>query len=104
MAERPWIRGSTASILALYHEVRAADRPGELRLLSREVERAELGRHVHPFGEFESDRSLLRSVELVQDVDRQPALIEHVGPPDVLDMHGRRLERRRCDGDIAFLL
>src|SRR5207245_10777904 len=104
MAERRWIRGSTASILALYHEVRAADRPGELRLLSRELERAALGGHVYPFGEFEPDRSLLRFVELVQDVDREPALVEHVGPPDVLDLEGRRLERRRCDDDVALLL
>jgi len=31
------------SVLALDHEVRAADCPGKLRLLSRELERAELG-------------------------------------------------------------
>src|SRR5438270_1175292 len=92
------------SVLAFYHEVRAADRPGELRLLSCELERAELGGHLHPFGEFEPDRSLLRVVERVQDVDREPALVEHVGPPDVLDLEGRRLERGRCDGDVALRL
>src|SRR5256885_873585 len=51
---------SWPSILALDHEVRAADRAGELRLLPRELERTELGGDVHPFGEFETDRSLLR--------------------------------------------
>ena len=54
---------STGSVLALDHEVRAADRPGQLRLLPRELERAELGGDLHPFGELEPDRSLLRFVE-----------------------------------------
>ena len=38
------------------------------------------------------------------DVDREPALVEHVGPSDVLDLEGRRLERGRSDDDVALLL
>ena len=60
--------------------------------------------HLHPFGELEPDRSLLRFVERVQHVDREPALVEHVGPPDVLDLEGRRLEWGRSDDDVALLL
>src|SRR6266536_3772961 len=97
-------RGATGSVLALDHEVRAADRPRQLRLLPRELERAELGGHFHPFGELEPDRSLLRLVDRVQDVDRKPALVEHVGPPDVLNLEGRRLEWGRSDDDVALLL
>ena len=71
---------------------RAADRPGEFRLLSRELERAELGGDLHPFGELEPDGSLrIRFVERVQDVDREPVLVEHVGPSDVFDLEARCL-------------
>src|SRR4051794_12769206 len=65
-------------VVAFDHEVRAADRPGQLRFLSRELEGAELGWDLHPFGELEPDRSLLGFVE--QHVDRQSALVEHVRP------------------------
>src|SRR5205085_3305104 len=98
------IRGSTGSVRTFDHEVRAADRPGQLRLLPRELGRAELAGDLHAFGELEPDRSLLWFVELVQDVDREPALVEHVGPSDVLDLEGRRLERGRGDDDVALLL
>src|SRR5262249_35591250 len=40
----------------------------------------------------------------VEDVDRQSALVEHVGPPDVLDLEGRRLECGRSDGDVTLVL
>ena len=42
-----------------------------------ELERAQLGGDVHPFGKLEPDGTLrIRSVERVQDVDREPALVE----------------------------
>src|SRR5438105_792124 len=51
---------SMGSVLTLDHEVRAADRPGQFRLLPCELERAELSGDLHAFGELEPDRSLLR--------------------------------------------
>jgi hypothetical protein len=75
--ERWRIRRLTGSVLALDHEVRASDGPRQVRLLACELERAQLGGDVHPFGELESDGPLrIRSVERVQDVDREPALVE----------------------------
>src|SRR4029077_9654081 len=45
------------SVFALDHEVRAADRAGQLRLLPCELElRGELLGDLHPVGELESDR------------------------------------------------
>src|SRR5258708_16074144 len=97
------MRGSTGSVLTLDHEVRAADRPGQLRLLPRELERAELGGDIHPFGELEPDGSLLRFVEWVQDVDREPLLVEHVGPSNVLDLEAPCLARGRRAHRVAVL-
>ena len=44
------------------------------------------------------------SSSVYSDVDREPVLVEDVGPSDVLDLDGRRLERRRSDDDVALLL
>src|SRR6266516_2964427 len=93
------------SVLSFDHEERAADRACELRLLLRQLEaRRELGRDLHPVGELEADGSLLLVVERVQHVDRQPALVEHVRPADVLDLKLRRLERAGLDDEVALLL
>src|SRR5207248_2408874 len=77
---------ASASVLVLDDEVGAADRSGELRLLTRELEtrRKFLG-DLHPVGQFESDGALRRTVEGVHHVDRQAALVEHVRHLDVLD-------------------
>src|SRR4051812_49166098 len=50
--------GGDRSVLVLDDEVRAANGPGQLRLLPRELERGELVGNVHPVGELEPDRPL----------------------------------------------
>jgi inner membrane transporter RhtA len=70
----------SGSVLALDDEVGAADHPGQLRLLPRELEaRREFLGHVHAVGQLEPDRSLGPGLEPVHDVDRQAGLVEHVG-------------------------
>src|SRR4051812_11036727 len=70
---------AVASVLALDHEVRTADRSRELGLLPRELELVgELVGDVHPVGELESDRPLPALGELVHHVNREPALVEDV--------------------------
>ena len=54
---------------------------------------SELLGDVHPVGELEPDRPLAAVVERVHHVDRQAALVEDVGHPDVLDLERGRLER-----------
>src|SRR6478735_11199882 len=88
------------SVLALDDEVRPADGAGQLGLLPSELELAQLLRHVHPLGELESDRPLRFVAEAVHHVDRQTALVEHVGHLDVLDLERSCLERRRGDDDV----
>ena len=97
------IRVSIDPVLALDIEVRAANRPGQLRLLWRELERAKLGGDLHPFGELEPDRSPLRFVNRIRDVDREPVLVEHLGQSDVLDPEGCCLKRGRSDHHVALL-
>src|SRR3954447_1155120 len=93
------------SVLVLDHEVGAADRSGQLRLLPRELEAVgELFRHLHPVGELEADRALAAVLDGVQDVDRQAALVEDVGPADALDLERGGLERPRRDHEVALLL
>src|SRR6478735_4572994 len=92
------------SVLALDDEVGAADRAGELRLLPRELEAGQLVRDVHAVRELEPDRTLAAVGERPEHVDRQPGLVEDVGPADAVDLELRRLERRRADDDVALLL
>src|SRR6201999_3204331 len=93
-----------SSVLALDHEERSTDRAGQLRLLPRKFEpRRELGRDFHPVGELESDGALLVVIDGVHHVDRQAALVEHVGDADVLDLKLRRLERARLNDEVALL-
>src|SRR6478736_1328600 len=92
------------SVLALDDEVGAADRAGELRLLPRELEAGQLVRDVHAVRELEPDRALAAVGERPEDVDRQPGLVEDVGPAHAVDLELRRLERRRPDDDVALLL
>ena len=49
-------------------------------------------------------RALPGVIEAVEHVDGQAALVEHVGPADVLDPDLGRLERARRDDDAALLL
>src|SRR6185437_12693968 len=91
--------------LVLYYKVGTADGSGQLRFLSRELEpRGELRGDFHPVRELEPNSPLLGIVEGVQHVDRQTALVEDVGPSDVLDLEDRRLERARGDDDVALFL
>src|SRR5947209_6841087 len=93
------------SVLVLDSEEGAADGSGQLRLLPRELEpRREFRGDFHPFGELEPDRPLPRVVDGVHHVDRQAALVEDVGHPDVLDLEGRSLQRAGRDDDVAFFL
>ena len=98
------IRSLEGLVLALDHEIRTSDSPSQFRLLARELERTQLGGNVHPFGELEPDRPLrIFSIERVQNVNREPALVEHVCPADVLDLERRCLERGRCNDDATLL-
>ena len=60
-------------------------------------------RQLDAVGQLESYGALLRVVERVDDVDRQPALVEHVRSLDVLDLQHRDLERRRREDEAALL-
>jgi DNA-binding transcriptional LysR family regulator len=68
--------------------------PAVTEFLARELElRGDFLRHVHAVGELDADRPLATVVDGVQDVDREPALVEHVGPADVLDLEAGRFQR-----------
>src|SRR5690348_9676820 len=91
------------SVLVLECEVGAANGSGQLRLLARELEpRGELRGDFHPFGELEPDRPLRGVVDGVHHVDRQAALVEDVGHPDIRDLEGRSLQRAGRDDDVTF--
>src|SRR5580704_17544303 len=91
------------SVLVLKREVGAANGPGQLRPLPRELEPGgELRGDFHPFGQLEPDRPLPGVVDGVHHVDRQAALVEDIGHPDVLDLEGRGLERAKRYDDVAF--
>ena len=78
--------------------------PASFDFCRANLKRRELVGHVHPVGQLEADRPLAAVVDRVHHVDRQAALVEDVGHPDVLDLERRRLQRARRDDDVALLL
>ena len=93
------------SVLALDHEVRAANGAGQFRLLPRELE--SLGKLLgdfHAVRELEPDRALRPGLEAVHHVDGQAGCVEHVREPGAPRDERRRLQRLGFDDDVALVL
>lgn len=89
-------------MIALDLEEGSADLSGELRLLTGELERRQLGRNVHPFRKLETDGPFAIACSRPQDIDCEPGLLEDVHPIDAVDIIDADFESRRSRHDLTL--